>query len=111
MDELLAELEKWELTQKDVLKYVDQEDWEDPDLDDFDENEWENFIGCFELIDSGFKGDGQLFDIIFRYKDKYFKGYGEYSSWDSTTYDTGEDLVEVFPKQVTITEYVEQEDL
>jgi hypothetical protein len=109
MDELLSELDKWNINVADMLKYINQEDWEDPDLDDFDENEWENFIGSFELIDSGFKGDGQLFDIIFRYKDKYFKGYGKYSSWDSTRYNS--DLVEVFPKQVTITEYVEQEDL
>lgn len=52
---------------------------------------------------SGGQGDGAPIEVVIKVGDRYFEINGEYSSWDSSSFDGY--LYEVKPVQVTRTEY------
>ena len=55
-----------------------------------------------EQVDGG-EGDGAGIEVVISVQDRYFEINGEYSSWDSSSFDG--DLYEVKPKQVQVTQY------
>lgn len=70
----------------------------------------------FEQVDSDIRsGDGADMDMTFKATDKssgqfvYLKFFGEYSSWDSHYWNKTPKVV--YPRQRTITEYVELKEL
>lgn len=67
-------------------------------------------FGTIEFVDHfGGEGQGDDYWTVFRIGDRYFRMDGWYSSYEGHEYD-GE-LDEVYPKEVTRTEYFTQKEL
>lgn len=108
-DQLSKMLERWGMSTRDLVKYIGQESWDDPDItDDYDQQDWDDFIDSFETVEIGPHYDGQDFDVIFKWQNTYFRGTGCYSSWGST--DFSDEIEEVVPVSETIIVYKTKEN-
>lgn len=111
--------------QQEILDWYNDNDIED-NAEEFDYDVWNDFYetlttkehaeeysvgapaltsgGAYLVEDFGGQGEGDRRHVVFSVGDQFFKVEGSYSSWDGDYWDDVEPF-EVFPEEVTVTQY------